>query len=232
MHVTEIHDLDAAEIQSILNRIPLYREIRAKDEEQFARLMRFSRRVEMAPGELIMRRGDRGSWLYFLLAGQLAAYAGEGESEEEPLNYISPGEMFGDLALLGAFERRVTVRVDRQVRRALLLATDFGCSGRLSDMSMVSLPTKLAFYRLIAKGIRWRLELKKMEKPDHPLAIEMRSVPIFHGRTNTLEELEFLHRQACELAGILTGWHGDMSRPDLMAFDSFRNSLVFSGGDA
>ena len=231
MQVTEIHELEAVEVQSFLNRIPLYREIRARDEEQFKRLMRFSRRVEMVPGELIMRRGDKGSWLYFLLVGQLAAYAGDGDPDEEPLNYISPGEMFGDLALLGAFERRVTVRVDSQARRAVLLATDFGCFGRLSDFALVSLPAKLAFYRLIAKGIRWRLELKKMEQPDHPLAIEMRSVSLFHGRTNTLEELEFLHRQSCELAGILTGWHGDMTRPDMLAFDTFHGRLAFSDSD-
>ena len=228
MQVTEIHELDATEVQSFLNRIPLYREIRARDEEQFSRLRRFSRRVEMSPGELVMRRGDKGTWLYFLLVGQLAAFAGDGESGEEPLNYISPGEMFGDLALLGAFERRVTVRVDSQVRRAVLLATDFGCFGRLHDYALVSLPAKLTFYRLIAKGIRWRLELKKMEQPEHPLALELRTVPLYHGKVNTPEELEFLHRQSCELAGILTGWHGDMARPDLLAFDALRNPMAFT----
>lgn len=222
MQVSEINELDTTEIDSFLSRIPLYREIRSRDAEQFERLMRFSRRVEMEPGELIMRRGDKGSWLYFLLVGQLAVYAGNGESDEVALNYISPGEMFGDLALLGAFERRVTVRTDRQVRRAVLLATDFGCFGRLTDFALVSLPTKLAFYRLIAKGIRWRLELKKMEQPDHPLALEMRSISLFNGQPNTEDELQFLHRQACELAGILTGWHGDMSRPDMLSFSSAR----------
>jgi hypothetical protein len=222
MRVSEINELDTTEIESFLSRIPLYREIRSRDADQFERLMRFSRRVEMEPGELIMRRGDKGSWLYFLLVGQLAVFAGAGEADEDALNYISPGEMFGDLALLGAFERRVTVRTDRYVRRAVLLATDFGCFGRLTDFALVSLSTKLAFYRLIAKGIRWRLELKKMEQPDHPLAMEMRSVSLFNGHPNTEEELQFLHRQACELAGILTGWHGDMSRPDMLAYNAAR----------
>ncbi len=222
MQVSEINELDTSEIESFLSRIPLYREIRSRDPEQFERLMRFSRRVEMEPGELIMRRGDKGSWLYFLLVGQLAVFSGSGDADEIALNYISPGEMFGDLALLGAFERRVTVRTDRQVRRAVLLATDFGCFGRLTDFALVSLSTKLAFYRLIAKGIRWRLELKKMEEPEHPLALEMRSLSLFNGQLNTEDELQFLHRQACELAGILTGWHGDMSRPDMMSYQSSR----------
>lgn len=218
MQVSEINELDTAEIESFLSRIPLYSDIRNRDQEQFERLMRFSRRIEMDPGELIMRRGDKGSWLYFLLVGQLAAFAGNGDSDDPALNFISPGEMFGDLALLGAFERRVTVRTDRNTRKAVLLATDFGCFGRLTDFALVSLETKLAFYRLIAKGIRWRLELKKMEQPDHPLAMEMRGVPLFNGECDTEDELHFLHRQACELAGILTGWHGDMSRPDMMSF--------------
>ncbi len=230
MQVSEINELDNDEIDSFLSRIPLYREIRSRDMEQFERLMRFSRRIEMEPGELVMRRGDKGTWLYFLLVGQLAAYAGTGESGEDPLNYISPGEMFGDLALLGAFERRVTVRTDRNVRRAVLLATDFGCFGRLTDFALVSLDTKLAFYRLIAKGIRWRLELKKMEQPDHPLAVEMRGVSLFNGPVDTEEELQFLHRQACELAGILTGWHGDMSRPDMLSYSAARISSAALDG--
>jgi hypothetical protein len=222
MQVSEINELDSAEMDAFLGRIPLYRDIRSRDTEQFERLMRFSRRVEMQPGELVMRRGDKGSWLYFLLVGQLAVFAGDGELAETPLNYISPGEMFGDLALLGAFERRVTVRTDRNVRRAILLATDFGCFGRLTDFALISLPTKLTFYRMIAKGIRWRLELKKMEQPEHPLALEMRGVPLFRGQVDSTDELQFLHRQACELAGILTGWHGDMSRPDMLSFRAAR----------
>ncbi len=229
MQVSEISELDTTEIDSFLSRIPLYREIRSRDAEQFERLMRFSRRVEMEPGELVMRRADKGSWLYFLLVGQLAVFAGNGEPDEVPLNYISPGEMFGDLALLGSFERRVTVRTDRNVRRAVLLATDFGCFGRLTDFALVSLGTKLAFYRLIAKGIRWRLELKKMEQPDHPLALEMRGVAVFDGPADSEEELQFLHRHACELAGILTGWHGDMSRPDMLNYSAARiDRTVFS----
>ena len=231
MQVTEIHELSAREVESILNRVPLYRGIRGRDEDQFKRLMRFSRRVEMEPGELIMRRGDKGTWLYFLLVGQLAVFSGDGDIGEEPLNYISPGEMFGDLALLGAFERRVTVRTDVQVRRAVLLATDFACFGRLKDFSLVSLAAKLAFYRIISKGIRWRLELKKMEEPEHPMAAEMRSVPLFGGKPNTVEELEFLHRQSCELAGILTGWHGDMARPDMLACYSSPESFLLSESD-
>ena len=229
MQVSEISELDATEVDSFLSRIPLYREIRSRDAEQFERLMRFSRRVEMEPGELIMRRGDKGSWLYFLLVGQLAVYAGNGDAEEVPLNYISPGEMFGDLALLGTFERRVTVRTDRNARRAVLLATDFGCFGRLTDFALVSLQTKLSFYRLIAKGIRWRLELKKMEQPDHPLALETSAASIFEGSADTEEELQFLHRHACELAGILTGWHGDMSRPDMLGYSAAQiDRAVFS----
>lgn len=218
MYISEIHSLDEQELESILNRVPLYREIRAADEEQFQRLMRFSRQVELEPGELIMRGGDKGSWLYFLLVGQLAVFSGDGaDTREQALNYISPGEIFGDLALIGNFERRVTVRTDRMSRKAVLLATDFGCFGRLTDFALVSLSTKLAFYRLISKGIRWRLELKKMEEPDHPLAEAIRNIPLYSGAENTIEELESLHNQARELAGILTGWHGDHSKPGIQS---------------
>ena len=78
----------------------------------------------------------------------------------------------------------------------------------------------------VAEIVESKVPFRQEFEPDHPLAIEMRSVPLFSGKLNTLEELEFLHRQSCELAGILTGWHGDMTRPDMLAFDTSRQQAV------
>ena len=41
MQVTEIHELSAQEVESILNRVPLYRGIRGRDADQFKRLCVF-----------------------------------------------------------------------------------------------------------------------------------------------------------------------------------------------
>ena len=38
MQVSEINELDTEQIESFLSRIPLYREIRARDQDQFERL--------------------------------------------------------------------------------------------------------------------------------------------------------------------------------------------------
>lgn len=207
MQVKEISEAHAEELESVLRRIPVYRELREQDPEQFDTLMKFSRLVEVAGGDTIMRRGDRGSWIYFLLTGQLAVSLDD--SGGEPLNFITPGEMFGDLALFGNLLRNVTVRADENCRVVRVMATDFSCFGRLTDFSTVSLRTKLRFYRLITQGIRWRLEMKKVERPVPALAARLMQVPIFRGAGGTVEELAFLNDQARLLAELLLAWNTD-----------------------
>ena len=208
MQVKEIAEVHPEELASVLRRIPIYRELREEDPEQFDTLMTFSRLVEVPGGDVIMRRGDRGSWIYFLLTGQLAVYLDECGGEE-PLNFITPGEMFGDLALFGNLQRNVTVRADESCRAVRVLATDFGCFGRLTDFAAVSLRTKLRFYRLITQGIRWRLELKKAERPVPGLMAHLMQVPIFRGIRGTVDELAFLNDQARLLADLLVAWNTD-----------------------
>jgi CRP-like cAMP-binding protein len=212
MNIKEIRLLPAAELTALLARIPFFKELRLRDEQQLQLLLTYSCLVELAPGETIMRRGQRGTWLYFLVKGQLQVYRDEPEPGRE-LSKITPGELFGDLALLRDHERKATVAAPAD-RSALLCACDFKAFGALTSFSQVHLSTKLLFYRTVVHSIRWRLEVNRMQQPQHPLVAELLKVPVYTGARDGIEELRAWHRQAQGLATILERWNRDLGNQD------------------
>lgn len=208
MKIKDLSDFNQQEVESLLGRIPFFKELQLQASEQLQILLGYSCIVELDPGEKIMRRGDKGGWLYFLIKGRLAVFL-DSAGDSAPLNYITPGELFGDLALLCEHKRKATVAAEQGNKKALLFATDFKPFGELDDFQVVSLQTKLIFYRTMVHSIRWRLEVNRMAAPDHPFALELRKVPSFGGEKGGEEELLSLFGQAKYLASVLERWNSD-----------------------
>lgn len=206
MKIKDLSEFNAQEVTNLISRIPFFKELQQSDAQQLEVLLNYSCIVELDPTETIMRRGDRGSWLYFLIKGRLAVFLHDSMSEA-PLNYITPGELFGDLALLCDHERKATVASDTEGRPAVLFATDFKPFGELDDFGQINLATKLLFYRKMVHSIRWRLEQKRVETEDESLARELRRCPVHHGPRESLTELQALFQQAQFLATVLDRWN-------------------------
>ena len=98
MKIKDLASYSEQELESLLARIPFFKELQLHNQPQLNILLEHSCLVELEPGEVIMRRGDKGSWLYFLIQGKLSVYFGD--ADDKVLNHITPGELFGDLALL------------------------------------------------------------------------------------------------------------------------------------
>ena len=207
MNIKDLSGYRQQELESLLSRIPFFKELQLQNQFQLDVMLQSSCIVELAPGETIMRRGDKGSWLYFLIKGRLSVFWDQ--DDEEPLNTITPGELFGDLALLCNHERKATVAAEQGNKSALLFATDFKSFGDLDNFSVVDLATKLIFYRTMVHSIRWRLEVNRMKEPSHQLAAALRQVPVYQGEKGTLEELYSLAEQAQYLAGVLDRWNSE-----------------------
>ena len=205
MKIKEIRHVSPAELTSLLTRIPFFKELRLRDEKQLQLLLGYSCLVDLDAGETIMRRGEKGSWLYFLVKGKLVVYRVRPDPDDE-INVITPGELFGDLAQLSDQERKATVAAS-QDRGALLFACDFKAFGTLENFTQVDLSTKLLFYRTVVHSVRWRLEVMRTEQPQHSLVGELLKLPVYTGRRDSVEELQALHRQARELASILERWN-------------------------
>ena len=104
MQIKPISGLPRDKIDKLLASIPFYRDVSKSEPWQYDILLRHSRIVELEPGEIVLKKGDTDTWLYFVLKGKLAVYADEVNESTHPINYITPGELFGDLAILA--ERR------------------------------------------------------------------------------------------------------------------------------
>jgi len=205
MNIKEIRHITPAELNSLLARIPFFKELKQRDEKQLQLLLTYSCLVELDPGETIMRRGQKGTWLYFLVKGKLVVYRDRPDPDDE-INIITPGELFGDLAQLCDQERKATVAASSD-RGALLFAYDFKAFGPLENFSQVHLSTKLLFYRTVVHSVRWRLEVMRMEQPSHALVSELLKMPVYSGMRDSIDELRALHRQAQDLASILERWN-------------------------
>lgn len=217
MKIKDLSEYKRIEVDGLMRRIPFFKELQEQAPDQLETLLVYSCIVELEPGETIMRRGDRGSWLYFLIKGRLSVFLDAADAHSKPLNSITPGELFGDLALICNHERKATVAAERSEKKALLFATDFKPFGELEDFSKIGLETKLVFYSTMVNSIRWRLEVNRIDNPDHALAKELRQVPTYQGEKGGVEQLKALHEQAQFLASILDRWNSEIgSMEDIM----------------
>lgn len=207
MQIKDLSGYSQQDLDRLLMAIPFYKEIKQADRLQLDLLLQNSRIVELEPGEVIVKRGDVGMWLYFVLKGTLSVYLNEPHGE--PINQIISGETFGDLAILAGGERRATVTAARTGRGATVLGLDFNAFGELQDFSQIRLETKLQFYRLMVFGIRWKLEQKRLASPSHANVQKIMATPVSAGPRGTLEELQGLHQQATVLADILIDWNSE-----------------------
>lgn len=200
-------DFPPERIQRLVSGIPFFNEVLREDQEQFDRLMELCEILLAEPRESVIRQGDSDTYLYFLLRGQLAVVAPDSEHDDQVINYVSPGEVFGTLAMVRGTPRSATLKVDDSAREAIFARLDYVFFNNIRDFSTFSLDTKLAFYRMVMNNIRWTLEVNKIENPDHELVGKLRKVPVFTGPKGTPEELESLYEQSNRLADILCEWN-------------------------
>ncbi|MEM7044127.1 MAG: cation:proton antiporter [Pseudomonadota bacterium] len=83
--------------QSLIAAVPLFQDLDVKEQRWLKRRLR-SRLV--APGEMVVTKGERGYEMYFIASGAL-----EVRVSPEPVK-LKTGDFFGELALLGPARRR------------------------------------------------------------------------------------------------------------------------------
>jgi CRP/FNR family transcriptional regulator, cyclic AMP receptor protein len=200
------HKIPRETLDILLSGIPFFKTLRQQDPSQYEFMLKVSRILAYEPEELVLQKGDSDQWLYFLLKGKLAVYVGHGQ-KEELVNFITAGEVFGDIALLLKQSRTATVIADKSVRQSLVFALDFSVFGSLTASVPISLSTKIIYYRNMVHNLRWKLEVYRSQHLQHALANKHRLIKLFTGTKETQEELLSLHEQATGLALLLTEWN-------------------------
>ena len=72
--------------------------------------------VELEPGQVLFRQGERGSLVYVIEAGEVELVRERADGSEERLHLARKGDYFGELAPLLGFPRAATARARRATR--------------------------------------------------------------------------------------------------------------------
>ena len=100
----------------MLARVPLFSHLSASE---IADIMRLLRAHTIESGEILVRRGDAATSMYFITAGEV-----EIELPSQRVR-LSDGTFFGEIALLHRTKRRGTVTATRKTKLLALDAQDF-----------------------------------------------------------------------------------------------------------
>jgi voltage-gated potassium channel len=112
----EVRRRDFIVTWSMLARVPLFARLGASEISDIMRLLR-ARSIEA--GEVLVRRGDAASSMYFITAGEV-----EIELPSQRVR-LSDGTFFGEIALLHRTKRSGTVTATRSTKLLALDAQDF-----------------------------------------------------------------------------------------------------------
>jgi CRP/FNR family cyclic AMP-dependent transcriptional regulator len=207
MKIREVSSTSIDTLTALLSAIPFYKAVKQQDESQFHMLMSFSRIFHYEPEETVLSLGDLDTWSYFVVKGQLVVSAPDSNGIEHCVNYVTPGEVLGDLSVFLHSPRTANVTVDKNCRQAILFGTDFGLFGDLMNFTQVTLATKLLYYRHATHSIRWKLEMYRSKYRNHPMADKHRGIKLYSGVKDGELELKALSQQAVELAALLVRWN-------------------------
>lgn len=212
MHKIELEQYTPETVTQLLSGIPFFKALQQEDPKQFATLLKYSAFYEAGPSEEIIRKGSLDSTYYFLIRGQLFVYPEKNQSLNNSINYIASGQIFGALASICNTERTASIIADPNNKQpALLFASKAEPFGKLEDFSTIFLSTKLSFYRMVVHNTRWKIEVYKMSHPTHPLVEQLRSLELFSGEKDSLDELHSLHIQIHQLKSLLIQWNSSLT---------------------
>ncbi|TWB01771.1 cyclic nucleotide-gated ion channel [Bradyrhizobium stylosanthis] len=112
----EVKRRDFVVTWGMLARVPLFSHLSAAEIADIMRLLR-ARTIEQ--GEVLVRRGDAASSMYFITAGEVEIALPSQQVR------LADGTFFGEIALLHKTKRSGTVTATRKTRLLLLDAQDF-----------------------------------------------------------------------------------------------------------
>jgi CPA1 family monovalent cation:H+ antiporter len=97
---------------ALLERVPLFQGL---DAAQYKLVARYLRTQFTSPGEVVVRKGERGTAMYFIASGALDVLI-----EPNPVQ-LGTGDYFGEIALIYPLRRRQSTVVSKGFSRLLTL---------------------------------------------------------------------------------------------------------------
>lgn len=126
------------EIQQIIDGLGSDTLLGALDPEQLEKLLRDAARRELSKGEVVINQGDEsGDFAICLLSGALKISMVSVNGREIILNYASPGDVVGEIAMLDSGPRTATVTAIEPSEVLIIPSRAFESAAIANPRSMV-----------------------------------------------------------------------------------------------
>lgn len=104
--------------RGVIETVPLFQGCDAIFQHKLAMVLK---PVVAAPGELVIRKGDRGNEMYVLVQGEVDVVGGDGRV----ITRLGPGSFFGETSLLRSEPRNASIRATTYCELFVLEKADF-----------------------------------------------------------------------------------------------------------
>jgi CRP/FNR family transcriptional regulator len=138
------------ELEQTLASVPL---LSSLDRRTIKRLAEQGKQRTYQPGDVIIREDAPASALYVITRGKVRV--DKGVAADEPLTYLTPGDFFGELALIEDHPRSATITAVDETECMLFVAWEF--TALLKENPAIAVPI---MYALIER-------LHRHEKESH-----------------------------------------------------------------
>lgn len=137
------------EFAVILKMNPLFADL-GKDELQ--RISGLCHTTQLAAGEVLFQKGDSGDALFGVRRGQVRIETGASDGSRLTLNFLGPGDLFGEVAVLDGQSRTADATAAEATELFVLRRADF--------LSHLEREPKVAIklLELLCQRIRWMSE--------------------------------------------------------------------------
>jgi CRP/FNR family transcriptional regulator, cyclic AMP receptor protein len=152
-----------AEFAVILKMNPMFADLGA---DQLQRLAGLCHTQQLQPGEVLFQKGDAGDALFGVRRGQIRIETGAADGSRLTLNFMGPGDLFGEVAVLDGQDRTADAAAGEASELFVLRREDF--------LSFLEREPKVAvkLIELLCHRIRWMSE-RMEESVLHPLPVRL-----------------------------------------------------------
>lgn len=151
------------EFAVILKMNPLFADL-GKDELQ--RISGLCHTTQLAAGEVLFQKGDSGDALFGVRRGQMRIETGASDGSRLTLNFLGPGDLFGEVAVLDGQSRTADATAAEPTELFVLRRADF--------LAHLEREPKVAIklLELLCQRIRWMSE-RMEESVLQPLPVRL-----------------------------------------------------------
>ncbi len=152
-----------AEFAVILKMNPMFADFGADEVQRISSLCQTR---QLCAGETLFRKGDSGDALYGVRRGQIRLETGASDGGRLTLNFLGPGELFGEVAVLDGQSRTADATAGEPSELFVLRREDF--------LAFLEREPKVAIkiMMLLCRRIRWMSE-RMEESVSQPLPVRL-----------------------------------------------------------